>query len=64
MAGKLTAKQRELLYDIEIGSCAVSQTYEPAKKLVALGLAEWKQGKFSDFLQITPAGRTALEDKP
>jgi hypothetical protein len=64
MAGKLTSPQRALLDEIKYERQHVSDTYAPAKKLVALGYAEFLYGKYGTILQITPAGRTALEDKP
>lgn len=62
MAGeKLTKAQRELLAELPT-ICA--EHYPPAKKLVAKGLAEWRQpdGHIMDRLEITPAGRQALQE--
>jgi hypothetical protein len=57
---KLTNPQRDLLVDIDFLSMPVSREYRPAQKLVELGFAAWDDGKYSDFLAITAAGRNAL----
>ena len=60
---KLTKPQIELLGDLEITSVGVSDTYDPAKKLVSLGYASWSTSSFgSTYLTITDAGRTALQE--
>lgn len=60
MAAKLTKAQRELLKCIEHVQMPVADHYEPAKKLVEKGFAEWRGGAHLDNLAITDAGRTAL----
>lgn len=57
---KLTRPQWFLLADIANGPEAVSDTYAPAKKLIALGYAELVQVKYGAILRITDAGRLAL----
>ena len=57
---KLTEAQDRLLRDIDAGAIGVDSEYRPAKKLVELGLAFWKLGKYSDILRITEAGRALL----
>lgn len=60
----LTRAQRELLREITAnGSSHVSDTYQPAKKLVEAGYAHWIKGKYSDLLEVTPAGRLTLQEK-
>jgi hypothetical protein len=57
---KLTNPQFELLSEIRNERRHVSDSYAPAKKLVALGLAEFVYGKYGSILQITQAGYEAL----
>lgn len=62
--GRLTKAQRELLVDAsdECGTFCV-RTYRPAHFLVSNGLAVWEDGdKKSEWLNITPAGRAALQE--
>lgn len=54
---KLTWAQRDLLTEMLEGPTHVAPYYEPAKKLVAMGLAEWTR---ETVLGITDAGRAAL----
>lgn len=56
---KLTKPQWELLCDVANGGTAVD-TYPPARKLVELGLCVRESIGFSDRLQLTDAGRSAL----
>lgn len=44
---RLTKPQRDLLDQLP---CTVAESYPPAKKLVALGLAEWRQGKWGSMI--------------
>lgn len=49
---KLTKPQQDLFNELPT-SC--SETYPPAMKLVALGLARWERGSFGDRLvRATP----------
>lgn len=57
----LTKPQADLLRDIEAEDTPVSMSYAPAKALVKLGLASWKDAMFCDVLSITEAGRAALK---
>ena len=58
---KLTEAQRCLLADAARPyGVTCSDNYKPAIKLVSLGLAIWTEGRFSDKLEITDAGRAAL----
>lgn len=60
---KLTKAQRSLLEDVSLGNDKVSDSYQPAKSLVTLGLCTWEHGKFgSSLLKITDAGRAALKE--
>ena len=60
---RLTKPQAALLSDLaEQSPLAVSDTWPPAKRLVALGYAKWVDGKYSKALYITPAGRAALKE--
>lgn len=58
---KLTGPQKELLVSAYEGRGHVVEYYPPAKKLVALGLCEWRTVGLSTFLSVTDAGRDALE---
>lgn len=61
---KLTKEQNALLKELSSfgGRMTVSDTYAPAKRLVALGYATMEQMRFGGTLfTITPAGRAALE---
>lgn len=61
---KLTRPQRELLALIVAnGPLHASDTYPPAKKLVAGGYAQWIKGKYSDTLGPTEAGRALLSQE-
>jgi hypothetical protein len=57
---KLTKAQHAMLLEIRDMAQHVSDSYVPAKKLVALQLAEWRDVKFGRVLEITPAGLSAL----
>jgi hypothetical protein len=59
---KLTKPQYCLLIEISDERQHVSHDYASAKKLVALGYAEFLYGKYGSTLQITEAGRTALSE--
>ena len=60
MASKLTAAQKQLLVEIANGDDRCSEAYNPARRLVDLGLVVW----VSEYrLALTDAGRAALEDK-
>lgn len=50
---KLTQPQLDLLMALPT---TASDTYKPAITLVALGLAEWRTGRFGDTLVETSAG--------
>ena len=52
--GELTKPQIALLMDIANGERPISETYAPAKKLVAIGYAEWIERRWSADLRITP----------
>jgi len=54
---KLTAAQQLLLTAIAQKPSPVDPAYQPAKKLLALRLAEWKSG---ELLGATKAGRALL----
>lgn len=57
---KLTRPQMELLKDCA-DCCPCVDSYRPAQRLVALGLAEWTRGNYgSSYLNITEAGRRAI----
>lgn len=63
MSGKLTKAQIETLstvarYD---NGTSYAEYYAPIKKLLALGLVEKIEGRFSDRFKITPSGREALK---
>lgn len=62
---KLTQAQSKLLQEVsKEGGMRVSETYPPAKKLVVIGLCEFKRGKYGSMsITITDAGRKALEDR-
>jgi hypothetical protein len=57
---KLSDAQSNLLQDIMWRPRHCSTSYKPAIKLVALGYAEWIEGRYSEALKITQAGRDAL----
>lgn len=60
---KLTKAQRQLLADTsdECGTFC-DRKYRPGAKLVSLGLAAWEDGDpESDWLNITPSGRSILD---
>lgn len=59
--GKLTKAQAQLLADICHHVQYVAENYAPAKKLVALGYAEWRELRYGTTLDPTPAGRSALK---
>lgn len=62
MSARLTKAQREMLVCIQASWANVSETYRPAKKLVEMGFAVWKEGRYGSMhLHITPAGREALK---
>lgn len=56
----LSKPQRMLLAEIEHEPLAVAHSYQPARKLVELGLATWRVLPHSAPLTITEAGRVAL----
>jgi hypothetical protein len=60
----LTGPQLALLLDLRdfkgVDGMYVNDTYKPARKLVALGFAEWRRYT----LAITDAGRRALSHSP
>jgi hypothetical protein len=61
---KLTLPQAELLLDVfeKGGPRECSDSYLPAKKLVALGLCYWVHRRFgSSSLVLTDAGRAEVE---
>lgn len=60
MKGELTGPQIELLREIADEPASVAFSYQPAKMLVAKGLATWVSGVWSDHLHITDLGRAAL----
>lgn len=63
---KLTKAQTELLNNLESfdGSMTVSDTYQPARKLVELGYAQMQTMRFGGhLLTLTDAGRQALASK-
>lgn len=61
---RLTEAQWTLLSELADRAHNVAENYLPARKLVALGYAEWAQRSFSStMLTITPAGRAALEGR-
>jgi len=55
---RLTEAQRQLLRDVFSGDDGCSAAYRPAQRLVKLGLCRWRA---ETRLELTPAGRTALE---
>lgn len=58
---ELTKAQQLLLQDLQRINRACSESYSPAKRLVALGYATWIEGKYGDTkLSITSSGRSAL----
>lgn len=58
---KLTKKQLDLLKQVvSTGQLTCWDSYPPAKKLVELGLAEWRRGRYSDCLVATAAGKDAV----
>lgn len=60
---RLSSPQRLLLENLALGGSAVP-TYTPAKKLVELGLARVRFGKWAgDQVVITDAGKTFLVNK-
>lgn len=60
MAEGLTKAQTVALSELAARPQAYADHWPPIKKLVALGLAERKKGRFSDYYRITKAGREAL----
>jgi hypothetical protein len=72
MGQKLTKAQRELLAEAARpdrrtpgshypGGCSCVPQYRPAQKLVALGLARWRDDNpETNHLLVTDAGRAAL----
>jgi hypothetical protein len=61
---KLTKPQIQTLRQLAKDFSGASTLYKPAMKLVALGLAEVRIGRFTDRVQITEAGREFLKEKP
>lgn len=62
---RLTRPQIELLERVRAGESGVSDSYPPAKALVAKELCIWKRGTFGgDTLKLTDAGRDWQEKKP
>lgn len=61
----LTKAQRALLEEIESKSAVyVVNTYKPMIRLVDLGFATFKPGRFNHGnVRITPAGRSALSQE-
>lgn len=57
MSVKLTKAQMALLHQVAGGGSPVAAHYEPAKALVARGLAEWREMRFGAHLVLTPNGR-------
>lgn len=58
---KLSKPQWFALVDVSEGNRHFVRSYSPAKKLVELGLCEWRDGKYgSSWLDLTDAGRAAL----
>lgn len=59
---KLTTSQWHLLVEVSYaGGTHCIGSYKPARRLVELRLAEWRDGgPSSDWLNITEAGRLAL----
>lgn len=57
---KLTKPQAELLHDLQHRTITCSPSYKPSQRLIALGYAELVQGKYSDHVRITDAGRAVL----
>jgi len=59
---RLTTAQWHLLVDVSYrGGTHCIGSYKPAKRLVELGLAKWKDGSpSSDWLNVTEQGRLAL----
>lgn len=56
----LTVPQFTLLREISARAQPVARSYAPAKQLVKLGMAEWKDAMCSDVLAITDEGRRIL----
>jgi len=61
---KLTKPQRVLLEGIAKAPMAATSTYPPVLKLLGMGLIEERKGKWSDWYDITEAGRAALATPP
>lgn len=60
---KLSEAQRRLLHEVYMRPQVVTYGYQPAQRLVLLGYVSCLDlGYGNSKLEITPAGRKALED--
>lgn len=62
MGKALTGPQRALLADIVDRPRHVYASYPPAVRLVEQGYAFWEEGRYSDVLTPTDAGRAAIAE--
>lgn len=58
----LTKPQQDLLRSLAEKPHFVAAGYKPFERLVALGFAEAREGRFSTVSHLTQAGRNALAD--
>ena len=61
---RLTVPQRRLLADLAVRAQTIHDRYAPGRRLVALGLATGKSGRYGAWtLTITDAGREAVNGR-